>query len=117
MDHLAYLDASLEQHEERRELALVDQPITGAQADVGPARGQRLELGRGQRREERDAAKKVDGNHLGRVRSMSARSVAHGRVSARPQKRTRPRLTSRFASIRRPQPLLRNPAAKPLIVR
>src|SRR5207249_6961161 len=83
VNDLAYLDSSLEEHEERRDLAFVDQPVAGAQTDVGSARGQRLELGCGQRREERDAAKKVDGDHFGRERGMSARRVAQGRVSAR----------------------------------
>ncbi len=45
---LEHLDLALEQHEERGDLALADQPVAHAQADVGAVPGKGLEFGVGQ---------------------------------------------------------------------
>ena len=74
MDHLVDFDTPFEQHEERRHFAFVDQPVAGAQADVGAARGQRLELGCGQRFEQRTTSQQIDSDHLEAVRSRTRRA-------------------------------------------
>ena len=60
---LTHFDASLEETEERRLFALVNEPVSGTQPDIRAARSERLELGGGQRGEQWNRTKEICGNH------------------------------------------------------
>ena len=60
--HLEELERSLEEEEERRLLAFVDQPVAGPQVDVGEARRHGARLAVRKVAEQRDLAQVVDGD-------------------------------------------------------